>query len=122
MVKAGDGAPRSETRKLDSMVSLRISAAEKQQFTVAGKQQSYGSFAAFHLDCLRKGSGLSLRKEQIIVGRLGGIGADIQSLAQRCDGASLPDTSERLLVLNERIAARQRDVMIGDGDAGQEDP
>lgn len=122
MAKAGDGTPRSQTRKLDTMISLRVSTADKRRFADVATRLGYDRFASYHLDCLRRGAGLCGRKERMIVGHLGGIAGDVQSLARTLDDASRPDASQDLREINQRIADLQREIMIEGSDAGQEDP
>lgn len=103
------------------MVSFRIDTTEKKLFAATAHRKGYDSFAAFNLDCLRAASGLNVREDHMIVGHLGQIGAEINTLAHVEAEIFLNDGQEQLKSINKRIAALQRDIMKGTDHACEED-
>lgn len=117
MVKAGDGARRSDSRRLGTMISLRLSPDEKLRFEALAKAGGYPSLAAWILDRLRDNTGIGLHHRRLLVGLLGRLGADIASHAREAP----EDARGLLLRLSSRIASLQRGIMERYGDAGEDD-
>jgi hypothetical protein len=123
MAKPGDGAARSETRKLTATISLRIAADEKLRLEAIARRSHFPSLSAWIFDQLRKGHGsdIGMRQRRILCGHLGQIGAQLNALA-RGDVTTDPDHLQHLLHrIGTDIASLQR-LLMDDDHAGEDDP
>jgi len=123
MAKPGDGAARSETRRLTATISLRVDADEKLRLAAMAQRSAFPSMSAWIFDRLRNGNvdDIGMRQRRILCGHLGQIGAQLNALA-RGDGTTDPDRLRHLLHrIGTDIASLQR-LLMDDNHAGEKDP
>ena len=121
MARRGDGAARSETRRLTATISLRVDADEKLRLAAVARRSHFPSLSAWIFDRLRKGDGIGTRQRRILCGHLGQIGAHLNALA-RGDVTTDPDRLRHLLHrIGTDIASLQR-LLMDDNHAGEKDP
>lgn len=121
MAQAGDGARRSEQRRLGAMISLRLDPREKRRFEDAARREGFPSLAAWILDRCRCENGPGPWQRRILVGQLGGIGAELSALTHLAGADRTDQVIAHLSGIAARIAGLQRDIMKGGNRAGEDD-
>lgn len=121
MAQAGDGAPRSGSRKLNAMISLRLDPREKRRFENAARREGFSSLAAWILDRCRCENGPGQWQRRILVGQLGRIGAELSAMAPLDRADRTDQVIAHLSNIAAQITGLQRDIMKGGGHAGEDD-
>lgn len=121
MARPGDGKRRSDKRRLNVMINLRVTADEKKKFEATARRKGYKNLASYHRDRLQTDDGPSLRQRRVIVGQMGQIAANIRALSRSREGAPPKDDREMLVTLSVQIADLQRDLMQDNDDVGDKD-
>ncbi len=121
MAQTGDGAPRSGSRKLNAMISLRLDPREKRRFEDAARREGFPSLAAWILDRCRCDSAPGPWQRRILVGQLGRIGAELSALKHLAGADRTDQVIAHLSGIAARIAGLQRDIMNGGDHAGEDD-
>ena len=122
MASAGDGAARSNNRKREKMLNLRMSAREKTLFEDMVRRNGFKTMSAWALDRLRSDGGMSLRDARVLTGMLGKMASPLRTLVQN-DCLASPEVLQKLLQAMEiETLAMQNMIWKGGGDAGKSDP
>lgn len=123
MAKPGDGAARSETRRLTATISLRLDADEKLRLSAVARRSHFPSLSAWIFDRLRNENegDIGIRRRRILCGHLGQIGAQINALARGDATADQDGLQDILHSIGKDIASLQRKIM-GNDDVGEGDP
>lgn len=121
MARPGDGKRRSDKRRLNVMINLRVTADEKRKFEATARCKGYKNLASYHRDRLQNDDGPSLRQRRVIVGELGQVAASILALTRTHEGTAVKDHRRMLVRLSMQIADLQHALMKDQNDAGEKD-
>lgn len=120
MAEMGDGKPRSNNRKRQQMICLRVSPAESAAILRNATRAGYNSAGAFARDLLQS-TRQSERPLRIYSGRLAHFGAALHRMADAMAARGQADMATTLQRLSADVAALQRQMFEEDGDAGESD-
>jgi len=81
MSRAGDGAPRSEQRRLDGSISFRCMAHEKLRYEATARRLGFPSLSAWIVDLMQSQGGVSPRLRRVLSGRLAQVGARLAEMS-----------------------------------------
>lgn len=121
MARAGDGARRSERRRLNATISLRVDHGAKQALSRTAQKAGYTSLSAWAADKLSADDSVSPREQRILCGLLGRYGAQLSHLAHRCETMRHAEIRQELETYSQRIVDMQKRIMEGPGDTGEKD-
>lgn len=120
MAQAGDGARRSERRRLTATVSLRMSVEDKRALEARAATSGYPSLSAWALERLQQ-DGAGARERRVVCGLLAQHGAWLSALLRDGEGRNGRDPRSEIRQLAADVLELQRQVMRGRADAGEED-
>lgn len=81
MSRAGDGAPRSEQRRLDGSISFRCMTREKLRYEATARGLGFPSLSAWIVDLMQSQGGVSPRLRRMLSGRLAQVGARLAEMS-----------------------------------------
>ena len=118
MSRAGDGAPRSEQRRLDGSISFRCMAHEKLRYEATARELGFLSLSAWIVDLMQSQGGVSPRLRRVLSGRLAHVGARLSEMSTT-DGSDFAGSDLSALV--SEITRLQVMLMTGATDDSETD-
>lgn len=108
MAKAGDGAPRSNKRRRQALIQIRVSTAEHLMFLRAAQKCGAPGLAGWARDLLHKGCGGPSASDRMLSGAFGQLSGRMQDIARLTSTVPPEKIAEEIL----RVSQDLRDLQI----------
>ncbi|PJF08407.1 hypothetical protein [Pseudorhodobacter sp. MZDSW-24AT] len=114
MAKAGDGAPRSNKRRRQALIQIRVSTAEHLMFLRAAQKCGAHGLAGWARDQLRNSCGNPSASDRMLSGALGQLASQMQDIARLTLKVPSEKIAQEILRVSQDLRDLQRKVIDND--------